>query len=264
MADQPLTNIRVIDLTTYIAGPYCTKLLADFGADVIKIENPKGGDPSRTLGPFPGDVPDPEKSGLFLHLNTNKRSVALDLQTPEGKSLLQRLIAGADVLVESFRPGVLESFGVDVEELERRQPNLVITRISTFGQTGPYRDYLAGEITLFGMGGKMNSSGNADRYPIMLGGDHVQYQAGNNAAMASPVRREVPRHRRTGGRCRHLRDPVGLVQLPRAGAGAVLLQPGARRPPRQRLRRGLPAGLLPVRRRLHQHHGRGRVLHPRG
>src|SRR5437764_10472452 len=104
---EALEGIRVLDLTQGVAGPYCTKLLADFGAEVIKIERPDGGDPARRLGPFPGDLPDPEKSGLFLHLNTNKRSVVLDLKTPEGQDLLRRLAAQADVLVESFAPGVL-------------------------------------------------------------------------------------------------------------------------------------------------------------
>src|SRR5215471_9380337 len=98
MTDTALADVRVLDLTHHIAGPYCTKLLADYGADVIKIERPDVGDPARMLGPFPGDVPNPEKSGLFLHLNTNKRSVTLNLKTPEGRALVQEFIKGADIL----------------------------------------------------------------------------------------------------------------------------------------------------------------------
>ncbi|MBI2856079.1 MAG: CoA transferase, partial [Chloroflexi bacterium] len=182
---QPLDDLRVIDLSHGIAGPYCTKLLADFGADVIKVERPGTGDYARQMGPFPGDVPHLEKSGLFLHLNTNKRSIVLDLKTAGGVEVVKELVEGADILVESFRPGVMDMLGLDYATLERINPNLVVTSISNFGQTGPYRDYLASELTLFAMGGKMNTSGLPERYPLKLGGNHVQYQAGNNAAMSS-------------------------------------------------------------------------------
>ena len=182
---QPLSDLRVLDLTHGIAGPYCTKLLADFGADVIKVERPDTGDFARSLRPFPQDVPHPEKSGLFLHLNTNKRSVVLDLKTRQGVDNIKELVRDADILVESFRPGVMAHLGLGYETLSQINPNLVMTSISNFGQTGPYRDYLASEITLFAMGGKINITGLPERYPLKLGGNHVQYQAGNVAAMAS-------------------------------------------------------------------------------
>lgn len=185
MSDQPLSDVRVVDLTHYIAGPYCTKLLADFGADVVKVERPGVGDPARAMGPFPGDVPNSEKSGTFLHLNTNKRSVALDLKTDAGRAVVHQLLERADILVESFRPGVMARLGLPLDELQARYPNLVMTSISNFGQTGPYRDFVASELSLFAMGGKMNSTGLAERYPLKLGGNHVQYQAGNCAAMAT-------------------------------------------------------------------------------
>jgi crotonobetainyl-CoA:carnitine CoA-transferase CaiB-like acyl-CoA transferase len=181
---QPLADVRVLDLTHGIAGPYCTKLLADFGADVIKIERPSG-DYARTLGPFPGDIPHPEKSGLFLFLNTNKRGIVLDLKTPEGVETVKKLVRDTDILVENFRPGVMSALGLDYETLSAINPNLVMTSISNFGQTGPYRDFLASELTLFAMGGAMNRTGLPERYPLKLGGNHVQYQAGNVAAMAS-------------------------------------------------------------------------------
>ncbi len=185
LGPQPLSDLRVIDLTHGIAGPYCTKLLADFGADVIKVERPGGGDYARSLGPFPGDTPHPEKSGIFLHLNTNKRSVVLDLKTPQGVQVIKDLVQAADLLVESFSPGVMERLGLGYEALSKINPELVMTSISNFGQTGPYRDYQGSELALYAMGGIMSRSGWPDRYPLKLGGNHVQYQAGNVAAMAT-------------------------------------------------------------------------------
>ena len=182
---QPLSDFRVLDLTHGIAGPYCTKLLADFGADVIKIERPGAGDFARSLGPFPGDVPHPEKSGLFLHLNTDKRSVVLDLKTPQGVQVVKDLVREADLVVESFSPGVMERLGLSYEVLSTINPNLIMTHISNFGQTGPYRDYLASELTHSAMGTAMHRRGLPDRYPLMLTSNHVQYQAGNVAAMAT-------------------------------------------------------------------------------
>ncbi|MSQ40710.1 MAG: CoA transferase [Dehalococcoidia bacterium] len=196
---QPLLGLRVIDLTHGIAGPYCTKLLADFGADVIKVERPGSGDWSRALGPFPGDVPHAEMSGLFLHLNTNKRSMVLDLKTPKGVEVVKGLVRDADILVESFRPGVMESLGLGYEVLSKINANLVVTSVSNYGQTGPYRDYLASELTLFATGGKMNATGLPDRYPLKLGGNHLQYQAGNNAAMATLFAWYAERYAGMGG-----------------------------------------------------------------
>ena len=196
---QPLSDLRVIDLTHGIAGPYCTKLLADFGADVIKVEKPDGGDFARTLGPFPQDIPHAEKSGLFLHLNSNKRGVVLDLKTPQGMETVKELVRDADILVESFRPGVIANLGLDYETLSQINPNLVMTSISNFGQTGPYRDYQASEFTLFAMGGFMNARGLADRYPITQAGNHVQYQAGNVAAMATSFAWYAREHSGMGG-----------------------------------------------------------------
>ena len=116
-----------------------TRLLADFGADVIKVERLGSGDYARSLGPFPNDVPHPEKSGLFLFLNTNKRGITLDLKSDEGIEALKQLVKDADILVESFRPGVMASLGLDYDTLKDINPDLVMTSVSNFGQTGPYR-----------------------------------------------------------------------------------------------------------------------------
>jgi len=182
---QPLSDIRIIDLTHGIAGPYCTKILSDFGADVIKIEKPETGDYARHVGPFPGDKKDIEKSGLFLYLNTNKKGITLDLHNPKGVEALKKLVATADILVESFKPGVMDKLGLGYEVLKQINPELVMTSISNFGQTGPYKYYLVSELILYAMGSSMNRTGLDYRYPLKLGGSHVQYQAGNNAVMAT-------------------------------------------------------------------------------
>src|SRR5918912_1722109 len=119
MTDAALADIRVLDLTHYIAGPSCTKLLADYGADVIKIERPDGGDPARRYGPFPHDEPHPEKSALFLHLNTNKRGITLNLKTAAGRDLFKALVRDVDVLVENFSPRVMPRLGLPYETLEQ-------------------------------------------------------------------------------------------------------------------------------------------------
>lgn len=180
-----LSGIRVLDLTQYIAGPYCTKMFSDWGAEVVKIEKPRSGDPARAAGPFPGDVPHPEKSGLFLHLNSSKKSVTLNLASEVGRRAVLDLARESDIIVESFRPGTMDRFGLGYEDLKAVNPGIILTSISDFGQTGPYRDYVASEVVLYGLGGPMNVTGLPDREPIKLGGNHVQYQAGIDAAYAT-------------------------------------------------------------------------------
>lgn len=182
---QALSDLRVLDLTWYIAGPYCTKLLADYGAQVIKVERPGRGDPARRMGPFPNDEPHPEKSGLFLYLNTNKKSVTINLKSTTGIELLRELVREADVLVENFAPRVMPSLGLSYHMLSNINPALVMVSISNFGQIGPYRDYRASELILYGIGGAMNATGTLDGGPLKLGGNVVQYQAGVVAAVAT-------------------------------------------------------------------------------
>jgi crotonobetainyl-CoA:carnitine CoA-transferase CaiB-like acyl-CoA transferase len=181
----PLEGVKVIDLTHHIAGPYCTKLLADRGADVIKIERIDGGDPARRMGPFFHDEPHLEGSGLFLQLNTNKRSMTLNLKTASGRKVLKQLCSDADILVENFSPRVMPSLGLTYDVFEALNPRLVMTSISNFGQTGPYRDYKASEITLYAMGGTMHSTGVHDREPIKLGMTVEQFYCGTVAASAT-------------------------------------------------------------------------------
>lgn len=182
MADQALSDFKVLDLTWHVAGPYCTKLLADYGADVIKIERPGDGDPTRRMGPFLNDEPHPEKSGFFLYLNTNKKSITLNLQSDAGKQIFKELVKDADVVVENFSPRVMPSLGLDYETLEKINPKLVMTSISNFGQTGPYRDFKAQEIVTIAMTGMMHAMGEPAREPLKYPGYQAQYNAALNAA----------------------------------------------------------------------------------
>lgn len=184
MAEGALSHLKVLDIGHYIAGPYCAKLLADMGAEVLKIEPPEG-DPARRMGPFPGDVPDAEKSGLFLYLNTNKKGITLNLKTETGRKIFKEIVKDVDVLVENFEPRVMPSLELDYETLEKINPKVVMTSISNFGQTGSYRDYKAEEITFVALGGLMDMTGDPNKEPIKEGGSIVQFTAGSNGCAAT-------------------------------------------------------------------------------
>jgi crotonobetainyl-CoA:carnitine CoA-transferase CaiB-like acyl-CoA transferase len=184
----PLAGIRVLDLTRNVAGPYATKLFADFGADVIKVEPPEG-DPSRRFGPFFGDDAHPERSGLFLHLNTNKRSVTLDVETDEGAAAVRKLAATAQIVFEDFAPGEPDALGIGWDALSAGRNDLVVCSITPFGQSGPYRDYRGSEITLEAIGGPMLLNGHIDREPLKLGGHNAYYHAGVAAAFSAMLAR---------------------------------------------------------------------------
>ncbi len=180
-----LDGFRVLDLTHHLCGPYCTKLLADFGCDVIKIERPGTGDLARRLGPFKDDQPGIERSGTFAYLNTNKRSLTLDLQQPAGREIFFRLLDTVDLVVENFRPGVMDELGLGYGELKASRPGVSLLSISNFGQSGPYRDWAGSELVLFAMGGEMFSMGVAERGPIKMAGTAALFQAGAAAAVAA-------------------------------------------------------------------------------
>ncbi len=184
MPEAALSDIHVLDLGTDVAGPYAARLLGDYGAEVIKVE-PPGGEPARRSGPFPGDHPDPEKSGMFLYLNANKRDVTLDPSTPSGRDLLLKLDERADVVVENTTPGTLEAMGVGYQDLSRVNPKLVMTSITPFGQTGPYRDYAPEEITFFAMSGRMYAHGVDEKPPLRYAPDTLWFQTGATAATAT-------------------------------------------------------------------------------
>jgi crotonobetainyl-CoA:carnitine CoA-transferase CaiB-like acyl-CoA transferase len=180
----PLAGVRVIDLTQYVAGPYCTKLLGLYGAEVVKVERPQGGDPMRLVGPFVGD-PDPDRGLAFLDLNVNKLGVTLDLHSQAGRKSFLSLVESADVLVESFRPGTIDRLGIGWPVLKSANPNLVLTSISNFGQTGRYRDLPASEIVLYAMGHEMFGTGLAGREPLSMAPRLNLYFAGQTAAVAT-------------------------------------------------------------------------------
>jgi crotonobetainyl-CoA:carnitine CoA-transferase CaiB-like acyl-CoA transferase len=181
---QALDDLVVLDLTHHIAGPYATKLMADYGADVIKVERPAVGDIARQLGPFKGGTPDPERSGLFFYLNTNKRSVTLDLASADGKAALSALARRADLVVESFAPGTLDCFGLGWEFFKALKPDLSLVSVSNFGQTGPYRDYRLSELVLYGFAGEMHSMGMTDREPVKMAGTAALFESGAAIAPA--------------------------------------------------------------------------------
>jgi CoA:oxalate CoA-transferase len=170
--------MRIIDLTHYVAGPFATLLLAEHGADVIKVE-PLAGDPWRAVAACePADA-------SFEFLNRRKRSVALDITRRQGRELLLRLVEGADAVVESFSPGTLGRLRLSFRALRRRNPNVVLTSVSNFGQTGPRRDWQATELILQAMGGVMAATGWEDGAPVKLAGFQACHIAGINAATAT-------------------------------------------------------------------------------
>ncbi|MBI2305397.1 MAG: CoA transferase [Chloroflexi bacterium] len=173
-----LSGLIVVDLTHHVAGPFCTKLLADLGAEVIKIERPGVGDAARWMGPFYKNGTGLEKSGLFLYLNSNKKSVTLNLKTATGKKLFRDLIEGANLVVESFAPRVMPSLGLDFETLSPVNPRLVMASISNFGQWGPYRDGKSSDLIAMAMSGMMFNCGHPSREPLKIGGYQAQYLAG--------------------------------------------------------------------------------------
>ena len=185
-----LTGVRVLDLSRMLAGPYGSMLLADMGAEVIKVEEPDGGDPMRVMGP--PFLPDGE-SAYFLAINRNKKSLALDLTKPEGRQVFLDLAAEADVVWENFRPGVMERLGLAYAALASVNPRLVMCSISAYGQDGPYRDWPAFDLALQAMGGAMSVTGEDGRPPVRMGlpmGDLAGGMFGAFAVAGALFRRE--------------------------------------------------------------------------
>lgn len=179
---QALDDVVVLDLTEHIAGPYATRLLADYGADVIKVEPPQG-DIARRLGPHKDHVANPERSGLFFYLNCNKRGIVLDLASHEGKETLAALAARADLVVESYAPGALDALGLGWDFFHAIKPSLPLVSITSFGQTGPYRDYHLTELSLFAFAGEMYSMGLPDREPVKMAGTAALFESGGASAV---------------------------------------------------------------------------------
>jgi formyl-CoA transferase len=164
MSPYPLANVRVVDLTQYVAGPYCTQVLADLGADILKVERPGKGDVYRGQGPVFANG----ESASFLTLNRGKRSLELDLGTEDGRSRLGELLAEADVLVENMRPGALAKHGLDYDSLSEVHPHLVYCSISAFGQTGPRAEEGGYDLTIQALSGLMAATGHEGQRPVKV------------------------------------------------------------------------------------------------
>ncbi len=181
----PLSGYRVLDL----AGPlglHCTKLLADMGADVVKIESPKG-DEERNIPPFKDDVPHPEKSLYFLHFNTNKRGVTLDIEKPDGKAIFLELVRKADVVLETARPGTMESSGIGYQALRAQNPALVYAAITPFGQAGPWRNYKANDMAGIALGNLLYLAGEPGEPPLQPPGEIAYGMASTYGAFGIAV-----------------------------------------------------------------------------
>jgi len=180
---QPLEGLRVLEIGTFVSAPYCGKLFAGYGAEVIKIE-PPAGDISRAHGPFKDGVPNPETSALFLYLNTGKKSVVLEIGSPAGREQLLELVETADVVIENCRPADLRALGLSWDVLSAVNRRLVMISVTTFGQDGPYADYESNNLVAFAMGGQMFITGTQEGGPLKNGGYQADYQGGLNAFSA--------------------------------------------------------------------------------
>ncbi len=159
-----LSGIRIVDFTRVVAGPYCTMLLGDLGAEVIKVEPPQGDDTRDWGPPFVGG-----ESAYFLGLNRNKKSVCLDLRTEEGREVAHGLVRQSDVVIENFRPGIMERFGLGYDDWRQRHPGLIYCAISGYGRTGPYKDRAGYDVIVSAMGGLMGITGTAGGSPVKTG-----------------------------------------------------------------------------------------------
>ena len=180
----PLESVNVLDLSRDVAGAYCTKLLADLGATVLMAE-PPGGHPARAEGPFAGGVPHAEKSGLFIYLASNKRSVAIDLETAAGRDRVAALAADADLVVESLAPGQLDALGLGYDRLSAGHDDLVMTSVTPFGQYGPYRDWQSEEIVGWALSGYLYFGGDPEREPLMVHNRQADLHGGAHGALGA-------------------------------------------------------------------------------
>jgi|CXWL01.1.fsa_nt_gi crotonobetainyl-CoA:carnitine CoA-transferase CaiB-like acyl-CoA transferase len=205
MTASALDDIRVLDLTGE-TGVYCTKLLADLGADVIRIE-PPAGDPLRDIGPFWHDERAADRSLSFLHNNTNKRSITLDIAAPEGKALFEKLVATADIVVETNAPGYMDSLGLGYASLCAIKPDIILTSITGFGQSGPHAQYAWSDIVGVAMSGMMNLAGDKEDPPNRPYGNQGYVCASIDGAAGSMMalyHRDITRHGEQAGEGQHV------------------------------------------------------------
>src|SRR5438105_3390461 len=183
MSELPLEGVKVLDLTRLLPGGFCSLLLADFGAEVVKVEDTGMGDYVRWSPPYYEGAEETARGALFLALNRGKRSVRLDLKTDDGKDVLLRLVKDADVLLESFRPGVLDRLGVGYERLRQENPRLIYCAITGYGQDGPNRDRSGHDMNYLGLNGLLGLTGEAGGPPVQAAGQIADL--GGGALMAA-------------------------------------------------------------------------------
>lgn len=218
--------LTVIEWSDFVSGPYCGKLLADVGAEVVKVEEPGRGDSARSYGPFPDDVPHPDASGLYGYLNTNKLGVTLDVRSATGSSIFKQLINEADVLIENHAPREVRELGLDYPTLSMLNPQLVMTSVTPFGQTGPYRDYKACDLTTFHMSGLafLNPSGGVDdieqESPLRGKALQADFLGGLSAAVGT-MSAVIARHRSGLGSHVDVSQQEALASMIRRDLGAV-------------------------------------------
>lgn len=191
-----LDGLQVLELGEFISAPYCGRLLADLGAEVLKVE-PPAGDRARRYGPFRGDLPDPESSGLYLYLNANKRAITLDITTATGRELLHRLAAGVDIVVENLEHKAVEAAGADYQALRAVNPALVVTSISPFGRTGPRAHWRGHGLHASAGSTVAHRTGDPDRSPLAKPLNEPDFLGGVHAAAATLL--AVLLHERGGG-----------------------------------------------------------------
>lgn len=207
--DSLLSPFRVLDLTDD-KGYFCGKILADLGADVIKIERP-GGDPSRNIGPFYHDVPDPEMSLSWFAFNTGKRGITLNIETVDGQEIFKKLVKQAHFVIESFPPGYMDKLGIGCSGLREVNPSMITVSITPFGQSGPYQSYKTSDIVSVAMSGFLYITGDPDRPPVRISSPQAYLHAGAQAAVGAMV---AHYYRGTTGEGQHVDVSIQESMLP--------------------------------------------------
>ena len=245
MPSALLDGVRVLETAERVSGPYCARILAGLGAEVVKVE-PPAGDEARAMGPFPGDVSHPEKSGLFLALNAGKKSITLDLASGADAESFLSLVHETDIVIDNHGHGWLESVGLGFDRLASRQSHVVLTEITPFGSWGPYARLLAGDLTLFHMSGNAHGLLGPVRDPdseppIRAGGHQSEFVAGMAAATATLM---ALYSRRTTGRGAHVIVSSFEAMVTQAMAGLASCAYGQPAPSRSLMRPREAAGAI--------------------